>query len=40
MILKIRRATRNDTSQIIPLLDDVAKIHAKIRPDIFKNKTN
>ena len=37
--MKIRRATRNDTSQIIPLLDDVAKIHAKIRPDIFKNKT-
>ena len=37
--MKIRRATRIDTSQIIPLLDDAAKIHAKIRPDIFKNKT-
>lgn len=37
--MKIRRATDNDVSQIIPLLDDTAKIHAKIRPDIFKNKT-
>lgn len=37
--MKIRRATDNDVSQIILLLDDTAKIHAKIRPDIFKNKT-
>ena len=37
--MKIRKATSNDTSQIIPLLDDAAKIHTKIRPDVFKNKT-
>ena len=37
--MKIRKATSNDTSQIIPLLDDAAKIHAKIRSDVFRNKT-
>ena len=35
----IRKATSNDVSQIVPLLDDTAKIHTEIRPDVFKSKT-
>ena len=35
----IRKATSNDVSQIVPLLDDTAKIHTEIRSDVFKSKT-
>ena len=35
----IRKATSEDVSQIVLLLDDTAKIHTKIRPDVFKTKT-
>ncbi len=38
--MKIRQATSNDVSQIIPLLDGINKIHIEKRPDVFKNKTN
>ena len=35
----IRKATSDDVSQIVLLLDDTAKIHAETRPDVFKAKT-
>ena len=37
--MNIRQANNNDIKQMIPLLDDTAKMHDEIRPDIFKNKT-
>lgn len=32
----IRRADKEDISDILLLLEDILKVHNKIRPDIFK----
>ena len=35
--MEIRRALKEDVNQLLDLLSQVLKIHAKLRPDIFVN---
>lgn len=37
--MEIRKIMKEDSKEIIPLLDQVAKLHIEKRPDIFKAKT-
>ena len=37
--MDIRQVNRNDVTQVIPLLYEVAKLHIEKRPDVFKIKT-
>lgn len=38
--MDIRQANKNDVPQIIPLIEQVSKLHIEKRPDVFKVKTH
>ena len=38
--MDIRQANKNDITQMVPLLDEVSKLHFEKRPDMFKIKTH
>ena len=38
--MDIRKANNNDITQMIPLLDQVSKLHIEKRPDVFKIKSH
>ena len=36
--MDIRQANKNDITQMVPLLDEVSKLHIEKRPDVFKTR--
>ena len=38
--MDIRQANKNDITQMVPLLDEVSKLHIEKRPDVFKIKSH
>lgn len=38
--MDIRQANKNDIIRLLPLLYEVAKLHIKKRPDVFKTRAH